>query len=70
MKTIRRYIVSLQIALLLTLTWLFTPPVHAANGHEYVVVAWDEEFAAAPGTVLHKYTWVGSIIPLTAETYS
>jgi len=34
------------------------------------VVAWDEEFAEAPGSVLYKYTWVGSIIPLNAELYS
>lgn len=60
-----------KICLLLSISILmFLPKPAYAKGQEYVVVAWDEEFAAAPGTVLYKYTWIGSIIPLTAETYS
>lgn len=47
-----------------------TPEVSASHGHEYVVVAWDEEFAGAPGTLLYLYIWSGGILPLDAQKYS
>lgn len=47
-----------------------TPQVFASYGNEYVVVAWDEEFAGASGTLLYLYIWSGGILPLDAQEYS